>query len=297
MDMVRNSNDNTAIATKVHQWTSALLRVKDPFDLPEAVVGGIRTLFDDAPGGRACVDGGWPTSTLDFTQGASEDARAFASSLTMPFCGPNLGFEPAGWLAQEAGEPAQSLALLPLREGAIDSATPAFGLLVLGSPDPQRFDATMGTEFLSRIAELASAALVRLKSTPPEPLRVFPEGDATLARGKAYPRWHWSGAAPVAHAAPQWGHGHLGPALTASKSHARRPGRSLPTDPHVLRYLEHVRWRSGWQRALTLYTLDLEKLAQFAAGVNLPLLQLTSAHIRRFVAQMHSGGRSGRGLR
>src|SRR5574343_2074739 len=44
MDMVRNSNDNTAIATKVHQWTSALLRVKDPFDLPEAVVSGIRTL-------------------------------------------------------------------------------------------------------------------------------------------------------------------------------------------------------------------------------------------------------------
>ncbi|MCB1973949.1 MAG: DUF484 family protein, partial [Burkholderiaceae bacterium] len=49
------------------------------------------------------------------------------------------------------------------RVGAIDSATPAFGLLVLGSPDPQRFDATMGTDFLSRMAELASAALQRLK--------------------------------------------------------------------------------------------------------------------------------------
>jgi uncharacterized protein YigA (DUF484 family) len=58
---------------------------------------------------------------------------------------------------------AQSLALLPLREGPIDSATPAFGLLVLGSPDPQRFDATMGTDFLARMAELASAALLRLR--------------------------------------------------------------------------------------------------------------------------------------
>lgn len=163
MDMVRNSNDNTAIATKVHQWTSALLRVKDPFDLPEAVVGGIRTLFDVPQAAVRVWTVAGPYIDADFTQGASEDARAFASSLTMPFCGPNLGFEPAGWLAQEAGEPAQSLALLPLREGAIDSATPAFGLLVLGSPDPQRFDATMGTEFLSRIAELASAALVRLK--------------------------------------------------------------------------------------------------------------------------------------
>ncbi|MDP2770567.1 MAG: DUF484 domain-containing protein, partial [Giesbergeria sp.] len=29
--------------------------------------------------------------------------------------------------------------------------------------DPQRFDATMGTDFLSRMSELASAALQRLK--------------------------------------------------------------------------------------------------------------------------------------
>ena len=163
MEMVRNSSDNAAIAHKVHQWTAALLQVKDPFDLPQAVVDGMRTLFDVPQVAVRVWDVAGPYIDADFTQGASEDARAFASSLTMPFCGPNLGFEPAGWLAQEPGEPAQSLALLPLRTGAIDSATPAFGLLVLGSQDPQRFDATMGTEFLSRMAELASAALVRLK--------------------------------------------------------------------------------------------------------------------------------------
>mgnify|MGYP006191495151 CR=1 FL=1 len=60
----------------------------------------------------------------------------------------------------EDADTVMSVALVPLRN-AEDG--PAFGLLVLGSPDPQRFDATMGTEFLSRIAELASAALVRLK--------------------------------------------------------------------------------------------------------------------------------------
>ena len=66
-------------------------------------------------------------------------------------------------------------------------------------------------------------------------------------------------------------------------------------DPHVVRYLEHVRVEKRLAaRTLTLYTLDLEKLAQFAAGVGVPLLQLQTAHIRRFVAQMHSGGRSGR---
>ena len=71
----------------------------------------------------------------------------------------------------------------------------------------------------------------------------------------------------------------------------------VAADPVVLSYLEHVRVEKRLAaRTLTLYTLDLEKLAQFAAGVNLPLLQLTSAHIRRFVAQMHSAGRSGRGI-
>ncbi len=163
MEMVRNSHENASIAHKVHQWTSSLLEVKDPFDLPLAVVDGVRTLFDVPQAAVRVWDVAGPYIDADFTQGASEDARAFASSLTMPFCGPNLGFEPAGWLAQEPGEPAQSLALLPLRSGAIDSATPAFGLLVLGSPDAQRFDATMGMDFLARMAELASAALIRLK--------------------------------------------------------------------------------------------------------------------------------------
>ena len=163
MEMVRNSTENAAIAHKVHQWTGSLLQVRDPFDLPQAVVDGVRTLFDVPQAAVRVWEVAAPYIDADFTQGASEDARAFASSLTMPFCGPNLGFEPAAWLANEAGEPAQSLALLPLREGAIDSATPAFGLLVLGSQDPQRFDATMGTDFLSRMAELASAALLRLQ--------------------------------------------------------------------------------------------------------------------------------------
>ena len=173
MEMVRNSTENAAIAHKVHQWTGSLLQVRDPFDLPQAVVDGVRTLFDVPQAAVRVWAVAAPYIDADFTQGASDDARAFASSLTMPFCGPNLGFEPTQWLPQALVTPegetepvahsAQSVALLPLREGPIDSATPAFGLLVLGSPDPQRFDATMGTDFLARMAELASAALLRLR--------------------------------------------------------------------------------------------------------------------------------------
>ena len=94
--------------------------------------------------------------------GVSDDAKAFASSLTMPFCGPNMGFEPVTWLSNPNA--VQSVALLTLHDGAMDSTTNAFGMLVLGSPDPMRFDATMGTEFLTRISELASAALSRMRT-------------------------------------------------------------------------------------------------------------------------------------
>ena len=54
-----------------------------------------------------------------------------------------------------------SIALIPLRP---EPEAPAFGLLVLASPDAHRFNAEMGTDFLERIAELASAALSRLRS-------------------------------------------------------------------------------------------------------------------------------------
>ena len=53
----------------------------------------------------------------------------------------------------------QSIAMLPLR---VDGAPHAFGLLVLGSPDPARFTSDMATDFLTRIGETASAALTCL---------------------------------------------------------------------------------------------------------------------------------------
>jgi uncharacterized protein YigA (DUF484 family) len=90
----------------------------------------------------------------------SEDAQTFASSLTAPYCGLNSGFEAASWLAEP--QLAVSIALIPLRAGPLATATPAFGMLVLASPDPQRFHSGMGTDFLENMAELASAALSRL---------------------------------------------------------------------------------------------------------------------------------------
>ncbi|PUE46427.1 recombinase XerC [Limnohabitans sp. 2KL-1] len=68
-------------------------------------------------------------------------------------------------------------------------------------------------------------------------------------------------------------------------------------DPLVSRYLDHVRFEKRLaERTCTLYQLDLMRLADMAATSNVSLLQVQNGHIRRWVAQMHSAGRSGRGI-
>ena len=72
-----------------------------------------------------------------------------------------------------------------------------------------------------------------------------------------------------------------------------------PTTDQALieRYLEHVRVEKRLaQRTVELYALDLQKLQGNAAQAQVELLQVRNSHIRRWVAQMHSGGRSGRGI-
>lgn len=65
----------------------------------------------------------------------------------------------------------------------------------------------------------------------------------------------------------------------------------------VERYLEHVRVQKRLAaRTVELYALDLEKLQENATKAGVALLDVRDAHIRRWVAQMHGGGRSGRGI-
>ncbi len=72
---------------------------------------------------------------------------------------------------------------------------------------------------------------------------------------------------------------------------------AAPPDPLVQRYLDHARFEKRLaDRTLLLYTLDLQKLKHSAALAGIVLLQVQSSHIRRWVAQMHAGGRTGRGI-
>jgi len=65
----------------------------------------------------------------------------------------------------------------------------------------------------------------------------------------------------------------------------------------VEKYLEHVRVEKRLAaRTVELYALDLRKLAENAATAGVELTRVQNTHVRRWVAQMHSAGRSGRGI-
>jgi integrase/recombinase XerC len=65
----------------------------------------------------------------------------------------------------------------------------------------------------------------------------------------------------------------------------------------VENYLEHVRVQKRLaERTVALYTEDLQKLQANASQAKVGLVQVHNHHVRRWVAQMHSQGRSGRGI-
>ncbi len=159
-EMVRHGQENDAIADKLVNWTRALLLESDAAQLPATLIAELKRVFEVPFAGLRLWE---PVSTVadqECARPVESDTISLANSMRVPFCGSNVGFEAASWL-EESGASVQSIAMLPLRVGA-DPQT--FGLLVLGSADKDRFQVTMGTAFLERIAELASAALARLRA-------------------------------------------------------------------------------------------------------------------------------------
>lgn len=145
--LMRIARDNDAIIANFHQWTLQLWRSQDADDLSEAVARTLKAAFD------------LPAATLrlwDHTTDAADvaEARAFADQLPAPYCGPSSGKPGLNWLTDAASM--QSAALIPLRHH--DSGE-SIGLLVLASPDAQRFSSDMATDVLTRIGETASAVL------------------------------------------------------------------------------------------------------------------------------------------
>ena len=158
-EMIRHGQENEAIVANLIAWARQLLLTEDTAALPDTVVTALKEVFSVPHGALRLWSVKPQYAALPYAARVESDTVSLANSMRVPFCGSNVGFEAATWF--EDGAAVQSLAMLPLRVGA-DPKT--FGLLVLGSADKDRFHITMGTAFLERIAELASAALARMRA-------------------------------------------------------------------------------------------------------------------------------------
>ena len=162
IEMIRNGQENVAIADRLHRWTQALMLTVATAELPAVLLKELRHQFL-IPQAAVRV---WSTAErplrdgladLACTSDVSDDIKSFANSLTHPYCGINSNFEAAKWL--DEAHTITSLTMIPLRH---DDA--CFGLLVLGSPDPTRYTAEMGVEFLEQLGDITGAALARLRT-------------------------------------------------------------------------------------------------------------------------------------
>ena len=163
IDMIRHGSENSVTTNRLLHWVTNLSLEHNAAALPARICTTICEQFMVPQAAIRVwgVDAAY--AACDFAQGVNSDTKSFASSLTTPYCGMHVGVEAVRWL----DEPllAASLALIPLRD-ATKPQSPAFGLLVLASPDANRYQDDMATDYLEHIGKMASAALSRLTLAP-----------------------------------------------------------------------------------------------------------------------------------
>ena len=150
-ELIQFGEENDVISEKVHRLAVAIAGARDFPALAQSLYFHLREDFA-VPHVALRV---WGKSVpVDFDEAAAvgEAERRQAATMAVPQCGPAAGSGFAAWFG-EAAEHMRSLALVPLGQTAV------FGLLLLGSEDPERFYPEMGTLYLRRIGELCAAGV------------------------------------------------------------------------------------------------------------------------------------------
>lgn len=156
-ELLQIGEENDAIGEKMHRLSLALLaapdlqsllsvlylHLREDFSVPHAAMRIWRTDPGAAGSGEL----------LEF-RAVGEQLKRYAASLSQPFCGPSGSAEAAAWFGESASH-IRSVAYMALRDSE------CFGMLALGSEDVLRFYPEMGTLYLRRMGDLASAALQR----------------------------------------------------------------------------------------------------------------------------------------
>jgi hypothetical protein len=153
-ELIRFGEENDAIGEKVHRLALALLRAADLRNALHVLAFNLREDFAVPHVALRLWGGGDGGEPLPEFAPVGEGVHALAEGLAQPYCGGHALPEVAAWFGEDAPR-LRSFAMVALRRDG-----PA-GLLVLASEDAQRFYPEMGTLYLSRIGEMAGAALAR----------------------------------------------------------------------------------------------------------------------------------------
>ncbi len=150
-EVIRFAEENDAISEKVHRLSAALAGARD---FPALVQSLYFHLREDFAVPHVVLRVWGKAVPVDFpeAEAVSEAQRRHAETMAAPQCGAAAGNPFLPWF-HEAAEHVRSVALVPLGQGTV------FGLLALGSEDPQRFFPEMGTLYLRRIGELCAAGV------------------------------------------------------------------------------------------------------------------------------------------
>lgn len=153
-ELVGFGEENDLIAEKVHRLTLSLLLAHDFEAVNFAVYNHLQEDFAVPHVALRIWNSILKRPVPEFIE-VSETLRFYAADLRQPYCGPAQHPEILTWFGEAAPHLA-SLALIPLRRDA-----QIFGMLALGSEDPERFFAEMGTMYVERIGDLVGAAVLK----------------------------------------------------------------------------------------------------------------------------------------
>ena len=151
--LVLNAQENEAISNKIYAFNVELHKGKN-FDEIEQLISALLpehfNLTDTCLRLWASPRDAATSANLVFSM-VSDETKAWVEALQTPYCGKPPALVTDDWFI----DPAESVAIIPL------NLSQPIGFLALASDDENRFFGVMGTDFLSKIGEILSAALSR----------------------------------------------------------------------------------------------------------------------------------------
>jgi len=152
-ELIQFGEENDAISEKIHRLSCALIACRSIDDVLATVTSHMQETFV-VPHALIRL---WHPSLIsaapsEATLETTTEVRDFVEAMKIPYCGHHPVYETNRWFGEMAPH-LKSFAMARL------TGDETLGVLLLASEDGQRFYPEMGTLYLTRIAELISAAI------------------------------------------------------------------------------------------------------------------------------------------